>query len=74
MDQHDKQFMYNGRLVDKEHFRAFVYSIDEQRLAKSYDEYVRHIQTGVWFDSPEKVIAPKKGKPKDDGNSKAASS
>jgi len=47
------QAYYNGRWVDKEFFRTFVYNGTEQRLAKTYKEYEELIGTGLWFDSRE---------------------
>lgn len=50
------QFNYLGRWVDKEHFRAFVYGLnDQKKLANSYDEYEKLISSGIWFDSVESV-------------------
>lgn len=50
------QFNYLGRWVDKEHFRAFVYGLnDQKKLANSYDEYEKLISSGIWFDSIESV-------------------
>jgi len=47
------QFFYLGRLMNKKHFRAFVYGKDGQILANSYVEYEKLIATGIWFDSKE---------------------
>lgn len=42
--------IYNGRVIDKKHFRAFIYSPDGQkRLAESWDEFEANVQTGCWF-------------------------
>lgn len=47
------QFEYLGRWVDTKHFCAFVYSISEQKLAKSYQEFIDLIGSGLWFASKE---------------------
>lgn len=52
MDKPDNQVLYNGRWIPKAHFRAFVYSKDERRLAKSYEEYSNMISSGTWFAEP----------------------
>jgi len=54
------QAFYNGRWVDKEYFRAFVYNGTEQRLAKCYKEYEALISTGVWFDNTASALEAKK--------------
>ena len=56
------QVNYNGRWVDKEHFRAFVYNETEQKLAESYKQYEDLIATGLWFDSKAQAIEAKKVK------------
>lgn len=42
------QFEYLGRWVDKKHFRAFVYSGEKQKLANSYEEFMKLIGSGEW--------------------------
>lgn len=67
-----KQVYYNGRWVDKDHFRAFVYGKDEIKLANSYKEYENLIATGTWFSSKQKLeesLKSKARKPKDGGDS-----
>lgn len=51
----DSQVFYQGRWVSRAHFRAFVYNGETQKLANSYDEYVRLIESGVWFSSKEDI-------------------
>ena len=61
---HEGQFNYQGRWVDKEGFRAFVY--DEkgrEKLVNSYNEFEDAITSGIWFES--KPVIPLKRKPKD---------
>jgi hypothetical protein len=60
-----KQVFYNGRWVDKEFFRAFVYSATEQKLAESYKQYEALIGTGLWFDNRELANEAKKTKIED---------
>ncbi len=46
------QCQYKGRWVDIEHFRAPVYKSDgSKRLAKSYAEFLKLTQSGLWFAS-----------------------
>ena len=41
---------YQGRMVDKDTFAAFVYDKDgNEQLAKSWDEYEELIATGIWL-------------------------
>lgn len=54
------QVFYNGRWVDKEFFRVFVYNSTEQKLAESYKEYESLIATGIWFDSKDLANEHKK--------------
>ena len=46
--------IYMGRIVEKEHFRTFIYAPDgSSKLVESWDEYERHMETGVWFATVE---------------------
>jgi hypothetical protein len=47
------QVMYQNRWISKNNFRAFVYGDNSQKLANSYDEYLRLIESGLWFPSRE---------------------
>lgn len=47
------QVEYLGRWVDKKFFRAFVYSLTDQKLAKSYEEFKNLVGSGLWFISKE---------------------
>jgi len=64
MDQQKKtapqQVLYLNRWVSKDHFRVFVYNETSQKLANTYDEYIKLIDSGEWFSSKEEV------KPKDE--------
>lgn len=52
--------VYLGRIVDKKHFRAYVYSsIGDTRLVESWDDFESLMKTGLWFASPYE------GKPQD---------
>ncbi len=59
---------YKGRLVSKEHFRTFIYSADgSHRLVESWDEYEKHMETGIWFATRKDATpqgAAKEEKPK----------
>lgn len=42
--------IYFGKIISKEHFRAYVYGSDGSRkLVNSWDEYQKHMETGLWF-------------------------
>ena len=57
VDEHAGQFQYQGRWVDKEHFRAFVYNDkDEQKLADNYLEFDAMISSGLWFSEKKKEV------------------
>lgn len=75
IDPHEGQFLYLGRWVDKEHFRAFVYAEDgSERLADSYDEYQSLIESGLWFSvKPDKSTEKPIDKSKDNEISVLAS-
>lgn len=49
------QVLYQGRWVNRNHFRAFVYNGESQKLANSYDEYSKLIESGLWFSSLHEV-------------------
>lgn len=49
----DKQVLYLGRWVSREHFRAFVYNSTGNKLAKSYHEFSEMISSGIWFAEPK---------------------
>lgn len=70
----DTQVLYLGRWVSKEHFKAFVYSSEGQKLANSYEEFCDLISSGIWNAEPIKQqliqedtniidIKPKRGRP-----------
>ena len=41
---------YLGKIVNKTHFRTFIYAPDgSKKLVESWEEYERHIETGLWF-------------------------
>ena len=49
------QVLYQGRWVNRENFRAFVYNQTEKKLANSYKEYGELIETGLWFSTKDEV-------------------
>ncbi len=52
MQQKTEEVIYNGRIVDKKHFRVYIFGHEGQKkLVNNYDEYEAHLSTGVWFDS-----------------------
>jgi hypothetical protein len=49
---------YMGRVISKEHFRAYIYKADgSQKLVNSWYEFEKNIETGVWFVSKEEALA-----------------
>lgn len=57
---------YLNRMILKSGFRAFVYGFnDKTKLVNNWEEFEEAIQSGIWFDSIEKVLtkeSKKKGK------------
>ena len=51
----EPQVMYLGRWVKRNHFRVVVYSETAQKLVNSYDEYLKAIESGLWFSQKEDV-------------------
>ena len=50
--------IYLGQIVDKKHFRTFVYSMDgSKKLVESWDEYEQHMESGLWFSTQEDAKA-----------------
>jgi hypothetical protein len=46
--------IYLGQIVDKKHFRTFVYSMDgSKKLVESWDQYEKHMESGLWFSTQE---------------------
>lgn len=44
--------IYNGRVVNKTNFCAFVYGVNgERKLVKSWDQFEACMQSGIWFAS-----------------------
>jgi len=42
--------IYLGKIVDKSHFRVFIYSPNgNKKLVESWDEFERHMAMGIWF-------------------------
>lgn len=59
----DNQVRYLGRWVDKSHFRAFVYSHTEEKLANNYEEFQRLVESGLWFaEKPKKTFVKERKK------------
>ena len=49
------QVLYQGRWVNRDKFRAFVYNASTKKLANSYEEYSHLIESGLWFSTKEEV-------------------
>ncbi len=46
--------IYLGQIVDKQHFRTFVYAMNgDKKLVESWDEYEQHMESGLWFSTQE---------------------
>jgi hypothetical protein len=49
---------YLDRVVSKENFRVFIYDVcGTTKLVESWEEYERHMQTGLWFATLEEYQA-----------------
>ena len=49
--------IYLGRIVDKAHFRTFIYGPNgEKKLAESWDDYEAAMQSGLWFATLEDAM------------------
>lgn len=56
---------YLGRIVPKEHFRAFIYGPNQQkRLVNSWDEFEAHMASGLWFATEDEAKPAPIDKPK----------
>ena len=53
----DKQVLYLGRWVSREHFCAFVYNRTGQKLMKNYEEFSNAISSGIWFAEEKDIPA-----------------
>lgn len=55
----DADAIYLGKRISRENFRAYIYGADGARkLVDSWDAFTKHMETGLWFDSLDKVPAP----------------
>jgi len=49
--------IYLGQIVSKDHFRVFIYAPDgSQKLVNSWDEFEKHMETGLWFATKEDAV------------------
>lgn len=55
LDSKVPQVFYQGRWVNRDHFRVFVYNATTQKLANSYKEYSDLIESGLWFSSKDEI-------------------
>jgi hypothetical protein len=63
--------IYLGRIVDKKHFRAFVYNASgASKLVESWDEFEAAMQSGVWFATQEDACSIQESKTKKKSRSK----
>ena len=50
--------IYLGQIVDKAHFRTFIYGADgAKKLVESWDDYEKHMESGIWFSTQEDAKA-----------------
>lgn len=51
-----EEVSYNGRMISKEGFRAFVYGFEgKTKLVESWDEFDAHIHSDEWFEREQDV-------------------
>jgi hypothetical protein len=65
----DAPAIYLGQIVSKKNFRVFIYAPDgSQKLVESWDEYEKHMESGLWFATREHAdlskVTPASEKPK----------
>ncbi len=66
--QASSQFLYLGRWVSRNNFRAFVYNAkDEQKLVNSYEEFSSSLESGEWFASKDLAKPVKAGRKQKNG-------
>lgn len=47
---------YQGRMVKRHPFRAFIYSLDGKRkLVESYEDFQNALGSGLWFESLDAI-------------------
>lgn len=58
----ESTILYNGKPVNKSHFRAFIYAADgASKLVNSWHDYQEHMGTGLWFaDKGDIPVKPQK--------------
>lgn len=64
MQRKEEIVKYDGRYVPKNGFRTFVYSLNEQKLVNSWEEYEEHMLSGIWFSDKKSAEEFGKNKPK----------
>lgn len=61
---HESQFLYMSRWVEKDHFRAFVYNDKgEEKLANSYSEFLQLTGSGLWLEEKPDLQKGKRNVP-----------
>jgi hypothetical protein len=52
--------LYQGRVIPKEGFRAWIYSFDNNsKLVNSWEEYQTEMSSGIWFSTKDDVESKK---------------
>lgn len=55
--------IYLGQVIDKKNFRTFIYASNNQKkLVESWEEFQKHVSSGLWFARNEDAIKNKKSK------------
>lgn len=63
--ENQEMVIYEGRSIPKKHFRAYIYKANgEQLLVNSYDEYISHLETGIWYSNVDQIKAKEPSKTK----------
>lgn len=66
----DEAVKYNGRIVPKAGFRAYVYDKDSnKKLTNSWGEFEAHVSTSMWFSDKADIPKIVKKKRVTNGNS-----
>ena len=67
MQAKDNEIVYNGQLIQRDQFRAFIYNKDgiTRKLVENYDEFEAYLSSGLWFDCKPLNDKEKESKPMD---------
>lgn len=52
--------IYRGKIVDKKHFRVFVYNANgDAKLVESWEKFQDAMQSGIWFATKAEALTIK---------------